>query len=129
MLTVDPWTSKWATTLVPDGDWRSDPSMFAHVRVISEYDDAGDYFRYPFSNSPTPLESQKHSLKRLPLSELASVLQSIIQLPLKAFFNLVLVRGHGNSNTEINPRLHCWPTSLSLVWLTQLTPGGTASKT
>lgn len=56
--------------LAPDGDWRINPKMFADVRIISSYDDAGDYFRYPVSNFPSDVESEKYSMKRLSVAEL-----------------------------------------------------------
>jgi len=56
--------------LAPDGDWRINPEMLAHVRVISSYDDTGDYFRYPVSNFPSDVESEKFSMKRLPVDDL-----------------------------------------------------------
>ncbi|WP_067929233.1 hypothetical protein [Alicyclobacillus shizuokensis] len=62
--------------LAPEGDWRINPEMFADVRLISSYDDAGDYFRYPVSNFPSDVESEKYSMKRIVMEDLIARLKA-----------------------------------------------------
>lgn len=62
--------------LAPGGDWRINPEMLPNVRIISSYDDAGDYFRYPVSNSSSERESEKFSMKRLAVEDLSNKVKS-----------------------------------------------------
>lgn len=60
--------------IAPKGDWRIHPDVYSYIRTLQEYDDTGEFFRYPITKRFNAKETEKHNMKKVPLETLADVL-------------------------------------------------------